>query len=209
VAADTADRLRAFLMRWEGARQPIIWTIPAPDIEPRDARLELARRYLHFFGPATPEGFAKWAGIGSREGIDAFAALADALAPVKTPIGEARILVADEASYVSPPDRVSSARLLPSGDAYFLLWGADRELLVPDADLRDLLWTSRVWPGAVLVGGEIAGTWRRDQAHVAIAPWRLLSASERDAVEAEAASLPLPNLQAPPTIEWISEQTVT
>lgn len=35
------------LIRWEGARQPVIWTVPRPEISPRDARLELARRYLH------------------------------------------------------------------------------------------------------------------------------------------------------------------
>ena len=51
------------LIRWEGARQPTVWTVPPPDVDPRDARLELARRYLHVFGPATPAAFAQWAGI--------------------------------------------------------------------------------------------------------------------------------------------------
>ena len=37
------------LIRWEGARRPTIWMVPAPDVEPFDARLELARRYLHVF----------------------------------------------------------------------------------------------------------------------------------------------------------------
>jgi S-(hydroxymethyl)glutathione dehydrogenase/alcohol dehydrogenase len=31
------------LIRWEGARQPTVWTVPAPDIDPAEARLELAR----------------------------------------------------------------------------------------------------------------------------------------------------------------------
>ena len=53
------------LIRWDGARRPTIWTVPAPDVDPRDARLELARRYLHVFGPATAAGFAQWAGIGA------------------------------------------------------------------------------------------------------------------------------------------------
>ena len=39
--------------------------------------------------------------------------------------------------------------------------GAERELLVPAAEQRGQLWTSRVWPGALLVDGEIRGTWRR------------------------------------------------
>src|SRR5215469_1207501 len=63
------------LIRWEGARQPTVWTVPAPEADPRDARLELARRYLHIYGPATPETFGGWAGIGPRPGIAAFDAL--------------------------------------------------------------------------------------------------------------------------------------
>jgi hypothetical protein len=84
------------------------------------------------------------------------------------------------------------ARLLPSGDAFFLLDGAERELLVPRQDQRERLWTPRVWPGALLVEGEIRGTWRRAQHTVRIETWARLSPSAREAVEAEAAALPLP-----------------
>ena len=41
------------LIRWDGARQPTVRTVAAPGIDPFEARLELARRYLHLFGPAT------------------------------------------------------------------------------------------------------------------------------------------------------------
>jgi len=51
------------LISWDGARQPPVWTVPPPGVAPREARLELARRYLHIFGPATPAAFADWAGI--------------------------------------------------------------------------------------------------------------------------------------------------
>ena len=100
------------------------------------------------------------------------------------------------------PGPAAPARLLPSGDAYFLLQGADRELLVPDADHRGALWTSRVWPGAVLVEGEVVGTWRRAEATVTIQPWRRLSRAARDAVEAEAASLPLPGVEGRIAVRW-------
>ena len=63
------------LIRWDGARQPTIWTVPRPEVDPRDARRELARRYLHVFGPATPAAFATWAGIGPAEARAAFDAL--------------------------------------------------------------------------------------------------------------------------------------
>ena len=139
------------LIRWDGARQPTIWTVPPPDVDPRDARLELARRYLHVFGPATAAGFAQWAGIGPAGGRAAFEGLAGSLTPVRTPVGDAWILASDEPTFRAGGGPAAPARLLPSGDAYYLLQGADRELLVPDPDRRGELWTSRVWPGAVLV----------------------------------------------------------
>jgi len=67
-------------------------------------------------------------------------------------------------------------------------------LLVENAAHHGRVWTSRVWPGALLVGGAIVGTWRRAEAAVSIETWRRLSAAERHAVEAEVASLPLPGM---------------
>jgi hypothetical protein len=190
------------LIRWDGSRQPTIWTVPPPDVDPRDARLELARRYLHVFGPATPAAFAQWAGIGPADGRAAFDALVGSLTSVRTPVGDAWILTRDEPTFRAPGGPGASARILPSGDAYFLLQGADRELLVPDSDHRRELWTPRVWPGAVLVGGDIVGTWRRAQADVTIATWRRLSRSEREAVEAEAAAIPLPGIPQRVRVRW-------
>jgi hypothetical protein len=190
------------MIRWEGARQPTVWTVPRPEVDPRDARLELARRYLHVFGPATPEAFAGWAGISPRQGISAFDSLRRSLIPVRTPVGDAWILTRDEPSFRTAPRPAALARLLPSGDAYFLLQGADREILVPDADRRRALWTPRVWPGGLLVEGELVGTWRRADEAVTIQTWRRLSRAARDAVEAEAESLPLPDLRRRIAVRW-------
>jgi Winged helix DNA-binding domain len=190
------------LLRWEGARSSTVWTVAPPEIDPHEARLELARRYLHVFGPTTPESFANWAGIGPRRGVAAFDALRRTLTPVRTPMGDAWILTRDEPALRAPAGPAASARLLPSGDAYFLLQGTDRELLVPDAAHRRQLWTSRVWPGALLVEGEIIGTWRRAEATVAIQMWRRLPRAGRDAVVAEAESLPLPGLERRIAVRW-------
>jgi hypothetical protein len=190
------------LIRWEGARQPTIWSVPRPQVDPLDARRELARRYLRVFGPTTPASFATWAGIGPAEADAAFDALKRSLTAVRTPIGEAWILARDEPAFRAPAGPAAAARLLPSGDAYYLLQGADRELLVPDAERRGELWTSRVWPGAVLVAGEIVGTWRRAQEKLTIHPWRRLTRARRDAVEAEAAGLPLPGVERGITVRW-------
>ena len=190
------------LIRWEGARQPSVWTVPPPEADPRDARLEIARRYLHIYGPATSGAFGRWAGIGPRPGAAAFEALGQSLTPVQTPVGDAWILTRDEAAFRAAPGLPAPARLLPSGDAYFLLHGADRDLLVPDAARRGALWTPRVWPGALLLGGEIAGTWRRGGAAMTVQPWRQLSRAEREAVAAEAESLPLSVTGGRITVRW-------
>jgi hypothetical protein len=190
------------LIRWKGATAPTVRQVSPPSVDPFEARLELARRYLHVFGPATADAFAEWAGVGSRGGRSAFDALAPELMPARTPIGDAWMLAEDEPALRAPAGSSAAARLLPSGDTYFLLQGADRELLVPDADRRPLLWTSRVWPGAVLVAGEIVGTWRRADTVVAIEVWRRLSAADRQAVEAEAATLPLP-VKTAIDVRWV------
>jgi hypothetical protein len=190
------------VIRWDGARRPDVWTVPPRQTSPRDARLELARRYLHVYGPATPGSFAQWAGIGGRPGVAAFEALGGSLTPAQTPVGDAWILGQDEPAFRAAPGPAAPARLLPSGDAYFLLRGADRDLLVPDADQRRALWTPRVWPGALLLGEEITGTWRRADTVLTVQPWRKLPAAERDAVTAEAESLPLPGERRRIVVRW-------
>jgi len=192
------------LIRWDGARAPAIWTAPRPNIEPQEARSELVRRYLHVFGPATPDAFSNWAGVKEADARATFDGLGKSLTPVRTPIGDAWILARDEPGFREPPGPSAPARLLPSGDAYFLHWGAGRELLVPDATQRAELWTSRVWPGAVLVGGEIVGTWRRARADLSVWTWRKLARAERDAVEAEAHALPLPGIEGQIAVRWDS-----
>ncbi|MDP9119724.1 MAG: winged helix DNA-binding domain-containing protein [Actinomycetota bacterium] len=91
------------LIRWDGARLPIVWTVPSSEVDPRDARLELARRYLHTFGPATPQAFAQWAGIGQPRGRAAFDTLRRSLTPVRTPVGDAWILTRDEPPFRAAP----------------------------------------------------------------------------------------------------------
>jgi hypothetical protein len=192
-------------IRWDGARASTVWTVDAPQIAPADARRELARRYLHVFGPATADGFGSWAGIKGPAAAETFASLEGSLLAVRTPIGDAWLLADDEPAVRAEETADAPARLLPSGDAYFLFHGAaERELLVPSPDLRAQLWTSRVWPGALLVDGEIRGTWRRAQHTVRVETWTRLSREAREAVESEARGLPLPSLKREIEVVWDS-----
>lgn len=198
----TGNRIRyaattgTIAIRWEGARAPEIWSVPRPKISPAKACSELAKRYLHIFGPTTAKSFARWAGISQLAANAAFASLE------VLPTSEGLLLAEDEPLMRAPPSEPAPARLLPSGDAYWLLDGAERALLVPDAKQQAKLWTPRVWPGALLVDGEVRGTWRRAQHKVDIETWGRLSRAQRDAVEAEAATLPLPALDRDIAVAW-------
>jgi len=192
------------LIRWDGANRPTVRTVLRPSIDPAEAQLELARRHLQVFGPSTAEGFAAWAGIAKVAARAAHKALTPTIIPVRTPVGDAWILAEQEAGFRAIAGPAEGVRLLPSGDAYFLLQGADRELLVPEADRRAALWTSRVWPGAIMLDGELVGTWRRAGRDVTLQPWGRMSSADRDAVTAEALSLPLPGAPNSTRVHWIA-----
>jgi hypothetical protein len=193
------------LIRWDGARQPTVWTVASPEVQPHDARLELARRWLHVSGPSDAAAFAGWAGIAPRAGRSTFESLRPELVPVRTPLGEAWILASDEpavreAASTAAPEP-APARILSSGDPY--LMARDRELLVPvAASRRELFPPGTVWPGGLMVAGELVGTWRRAGVRMTVHPWRRLSGGEREAVEAEAATLPLPGPQGEIRVAW-------
>jgi Winged helix DNA-binding domain len=190
------------LIRWDGAREPVVWSTAPPPIDPETARPELARRYLHVLGPGTAGGFARWAGVSKVDAAATFEALAPQLLAVRTPAGDGWLLARDEANLGGPAIDPLGARFLPSGDPYLL--AEDRELLVADDAHRRALWPpSNVWPGGLLVGGELVGTWRRGQRRVKVAPWRRLARAEREAVEAEAGSFPLPGLIGAIEVEWL------
>ena len=54
----------------------------------------------------------------------------------------------------------------------------------------------------LLVAGNVVGTWRRAQAKVTIRTWQPLSRAAREAVVAEAESLPLPDTGGRIAVHW-------
>jgi hypothetical protein len=82
-------------------------------------------------------------------------------------------------------------RLLGPYDLH--LQARDRDLLVPDTAAQKDLYRVLGRPGALLVDGDLAGSWRARKAgsgtSVTVTPWRPLSAPERAAVTAEAERL--------------------
>jgi hypothetical protein len=189
------------LVRWDGARKPQVRVVPAPEMDPFEARLELARRYLRVCGPADAAGLGWFMGLAPRAVRAVVTALTPELLPVRTPLGAAWLLAADELAATAEPGPPARVRILSSGDPYLV--AHDRALLVPDDARRRELWPSgTVWPGGLLVDGELAGSWRRAGRRMTIQAWRRIGPAEREAVEVEAAGLPLPDAGSGMAVTW-------
>ncbi|MBK7623836.1 MAG: winged helix DNA-binding domain-containing protein [Kineosporiaceae bacterium] len=126
--ATTTGRLA---IRWHGARAPMVRAIEPPQVEPGQARRDLARRYLHVYGPTDAEAFAQWAGISAREAQAAFAGLDRELLAVHTPPGRALPYWTRTAH---APRRGRPGRLDPRGGVRAV--AAERGRVLPGAGQR-------------------------------------------------------------------------
>ena len=118
------------------------------------AAREAVRRFLRFYGPSTPAGFADWAGLAKPHAQRLWDEVADELTDSD---GHGSLLREDVADLDAPPE-ARGVRFLPPGDPY--LQKANRPLLAPDADLRKQLFRPVASPGAVLKDGRLVGLWR-------------------------------------------------
>jgi hypothetical protein len=103
---------------------------------------------------------------------------------------EARsLLAADEKTLESADPKAT--RVLGPFDLF--LQARDRATLVPDTAQAKKLWPVLGRPGAVLVDGELVGTWRPRKSGktftVAIQPWRKLAGTNRKAITEQAEHL--------------------
>jgi hypothetical protein len=159
-----------------------------PRINPTTARAELARRFLHCYGPSTSERFAEWTGRSPKDARAAFELIEGELGEVDLGAKQrGRLLASDTKALESPPSP-TGVRLLPWLDPY--LQQRDRATVVPDASARKKVWQPVRGPGAVLAGGEIVGTWRsrmdRSRIRVDVEPFGRSTRGVREEIEAEA-----------------------
>lgn len=153
--------------------------------EPPDAALaELLRRYLHAYGPATPEQFARWLSAPPRWAAELFAARADALEEVVVDGAPAWVVAGDTAFPDEPPRGV---RLLPYFDAYAVGCHPRAALFPGRAAERALAGSQAGNFPVLLVDGVVAGVWhlRRSGRRVAITvePLRRLGPARRRLLE--------------------------
>jgi hypothetical protein len=149
-------------------------------------RFDLIRAYLRLLGPATPKHVADYLDaplkdVKARWPDDVIEVIVDR---------EARSLLAADEKELESAD-AKATRLLGPFDLF--LQARDRATLVPDTARAKELWPVLGRPGAVLVDGELVGTWRPRQSGnkltVTVQPWPKLSAATRRAVTEEAERL--------------------
>src|SRR3989441_3848029 len=193
-----ASMTGAVRIEWDGATTS--WRIVEPPPEaPVPSRLELARRFRRSVGPSTPGEFAWWSGgwAGSfgestrgelSDAKGTFLSLKKELAEVEFEGRKGGVLRTDRSGLerAEPSQRL---RMLPAGDPF--LASPDRAFLVPQIRFRSELWPKSVWPGALLVNGELVGAWRRQLGRVTVRAWRPLGADVKEAVEEEVSGIPI------------------
>ena len=153
----------------------------------RDAK-ELLKRFLLLYGPADAALFSAWTGIGLDDARARFERMASELVPVIVD-GTRRWLPEDEVDRFRSTPKIKGVRLLPPSDPF--LQQRDRELLVPDAAQRKVVWKALGAPGAVLVDGHVAAVWRPQKRGtrftLKVEAFGSLSAKVRSAIDDEAA----------------------
>lgn len=156
------------------------------------ARLDMLRRYLVAYGPATPGDFASWWGATRTDAKQRFQALGDELIPVSVEGWEAWALRADaEALQAAQPS--TAIRLLPSFDPYTVGLRREAEAALPAVHKGRVI-SQQGWISAVvLVGGSVVGVWnhqvKQGRVAVTVEPFESLSPAIRAGIAQEAARL--------------------
>jgi hypothetical protein len=158
--SDSAMRvtsLAAGLELQPGTAPPVLQRRPnarLPKHPDLDALHRLVVAYLTLLGPAGPVEVAGYLGVRRA---DLMAAWPDDLAEVSVD-GRRAWLPAGSVAALATPRQPDVVRLLSGFDPY--LQARDRDLIVPDKAMQTALWPVLGRPGAVLVDGEVVGTWR-------------------------------------------------
>jgi hypothetical protein len=141
--------------------------------------------YLRVSGPATPADVAAYLGTTTRH---VKASWPDGLAEVDVD-GRRAWLPEDRLDDLTSDAPARVVRLLPRSDPWLV--ARDRALTVPDRARHKALWPMIGQPGAVLVDGEVLGTWRTKASgtrlDITVTPFEGLDPGVRRQVEDEAA----------------------
>lgn len=132
------------------------WLPATPPRSREDSLAELARRYFTSHGPATVRDFAWWSGLAGADATLALEMVAKELHAVKV----------DEQTYwqaldAGAPRARSGCHLLPAYDEYTVAY-QDRSAVMSDKIAARADSGHGIFHPAIVVDGQIAGTWSRE-----------------------------------------------
>jgi len=175
---------------------------PRPDQEqdvvdqPRSAFLQA---YFRVNGPTTRTAYRDWLDASTAAVADVW----DAGGMQRVSVEKRRLeLPTDLVETLCATPAAEGVVLVPPGDPY--LRQVDRTMLVPDGKRRSQVWKALSGPGALLVDGEVAGTWRyrRSDGELSISPFESVAASVRAAAEQAAAPIAASIGADQPSVVW-------
>ena len=169
------------------------WLDGIPQLAGGEARRELVTRFLRAYGPSTPAGLAGWLGVAVADTQAWWELVTDDIVLIDVD-GSHRWLLTEDLSTLeaSQDDTLEGVRFLPPSDPFLRL--SDREVLVPDLAQQRQLWRPLHSPGALLVNGDVVGTWRErkkksSRLDITVEPFNPLPSVAHTAIEDAAHTL--------------------
>jgi hypothetical protein len=170
---------------WKQPRDTRYVLIDHEQIDPLPARIELVRRYLGAFGPATRADIAEWSGLRVRD----FEPALEALEPLRRFADErGRQLVDLPRAPLPSGDTPAPVRFLPRYDN-LVLSHSDRTRVIADEHRRTVIHGAGMVEATFLVDGSVAGLWKVEKGHVRVEPFAPLPRAWRRQVDDERARL--------------------
>lgn len=167
------------------------WLGVEPDNDTGESMKDVLRHYLHGYGPARHEDFARWWGTQPAPAERVFTSIEDELLQVDVE-GHSSSMLRKDQEVIEESVSTGSVRLLPNFDSYVLGF-RPRDSFVPKGN-ADLVFRPQAWVSpVVLVDGRIAGIWerngRRSRNELAISLFTRLTNDQRKVLREEVARL--------------------
>lgn len=177
---------------------------PPPDrrqVRVGHPRRELLAAYFRVNGPTGRTQFRDWMEAGTGSTAELWAESAADLVRVRLD-GRRYDLPAALVDAVTTAPVAEGVALVPPNDPY--LRQVDRTLLVGDSGRRREVWRALSAPGALLVDGEVAGTWRyrHGEGELTITPFDRLTKAQRAGAGASAELVGAATGDEPPAVSW-------
>jgi hypothetical protein len=150
-----------------------------------EAAAELAKRYFASRGPATLKDFTWWSGLAASDARAGLEAAKSGLVEEKI---NGQTCYLQSSSTVKDSSK-SPIYLLPGFDEY-LLGYTDRSSVLDPQHAKKVLPGGGIFSPTIVMDGQVVGTWKRTIKKGAVvitpAPFRPMTATERDALESAA-----------------------